>query len=102
MLMRLSAITPSPTQRFIPASPLYRQRSRPCRRLATLMRPSHPVRHFLAIAEPALPLLTLELGTLCRAIGDANAFDALGFRCCLVLGGVECGVRRDHAFANDL
>jgi hypothetical protein len=24
MLMRLSAITPNPTQRFIPASPLYR------------------------------------------------------------------------------
>jgi hypothetical protein len=50
----------------------------------------------LAIAEPALPQLTLALGTLCRAIGDANALDALGFRCCLVLGGVECGVRRDH------
>jgi hypothetical protein len=31
---------------FVPPSPLYRQRSRPCRRLVTLMRPSHPVRHF--------------------------------------------------------
>src|SRR5258708_19560985 len=46
MLMRLSATTPSPTQRSIPASPLYRQRLSPCRRLTTLMRPSHPVRHF--------------------------------------------------------
>ena len=46
MLMRLSAITPSPTQRFMPSSPLYRQRLRPCRRLTTLMRPSQPVRHF--------------------------------------------------------
>jgi hypothetical protein len=24
---------------------------RPCRRLTTLMRPSHPVRHFLAVAH---------------------------------------------------
>src|ERR1700736_3318838 len=46
MLTRLSPITPSPTQRFIPVSPLYRQRLSPCRRLTTLMRPSHPVRHF--------------------------------------------------------
>src|ERR1700724_421626 len=46
MLMRLSAITPNPTQRFIPASPLYRLRLSPCRRLITLIRPSHPVLHF--------------------------------------------------------
>jgi hypothetical protein len=39
-------MTPSPTQRFIPSSLLYRLRMRPCRRLMTLMRPSHPVRHF--------------------------------------------------------
>src|SRR5215471_12319684 len=37
---------PSPTQRLMPTSPRYRQRLRPCRRLATLMRPSQPVRHF--------------------------------------------------------
>ena len=46
ILIRLSPITPSPTQRFMPSSPLYRLRLRPCRRLITLMRPSHPVRHF--------------------------------------------------------
>ena len=46
MLTTLSAMTPRPTQRSIPVEPLYRQRSRPCRRLTTLMRPSHPVRHF--------------------------------------------------------
>lgn len=45
MLMMLSAIMPSPTQRLIPSSPLYRQRLSPCRRLVTLMRPSQPVRH---------------------------------------------------------
>src|SRR5215471_11161454 len=38
ILMRLSASTPSPTQRLMPTSPRYRQRLRPCRRLATLMR----------------------------------------------------------------
>jgi hypothetical protein len=32
----LSAITPRPTQRLIPASPLYRLRPSPCRRLTTL------------------------------------------------------------------
>jgi hypothetical protein len=31
MLMRLSEITPSPTQRFIPSWALYRQRLSPCR-----------------------------------------------------------------------
>ena len=45
MLIRLSAITPSPTHRFMPSSPLSRLRFRPCRRLTTLIRPSHPVRH---------------------------------------------------------
>src|SRR6202048_3324960 len=44
MLTRLSAITPRPTQRLIPASPLYRLRPSPCRRLTTLMRPSQPVK----------------------------------------------------------
>src|ERR1019366_6536294 len=47
----------------------------------------------LAVAEPALPLLTLALGALGRTVGNPDAFDALGLRCCLVLGGVECGVR---------
>src|SRR6202023_4134704 len=70
MLMRLSAITPSPTQRFIPLSPLYRQRLRPCRRLATPLRPSHPVRHFWPFRNQRFfcsrlrsALLVLRLGT---------------------------------------
>ena len=46
MWMMLSAITPRPTQRFIPAAPLNLDCRRPCRRLSTLMRPSQPVRHF--------------------------------------------------------
>src|SRR3954469_23318151 len=90
MLMRLSDITPSPTQRFIPFSPLYRQRLRPCRRLATLMRPSHPVRHFWPFG--ALLLLTFALGTLGGTIGNADAPDALRFGCCFIFGGVKSSV----------
>src|SRR5579864_6544758 len=42
--MRLSAITPKPTQRWKPSHPLYRQRSSPWRRFSVLIRPSEPVR----------------------------------------------------------
>src|ERR1700716_114731 len=51
---------------------------------------------FLSVAEPALPLLSFALGALGRAVGNAEALDALGLRRCLVLGGVECGVRCHH------
>src|SRR5437667_1691833 len=47
---------------------------------------------FLAIAEPALFLLTLALGALGGAIGDADAFDTSRFRRRLILSGVEPGV----------
>src|SRR5258705_7734298 len=48
---------------------------------------------FLSVAEPALPLLSFALGALGRMVGNADALYAMGVRCCLVLGGVECGVR---------
>ena len=44
MFIRLSAITPKPTQRCMPSTPWQRQRRRPWRRLSTLMGPSHPTR----------------------------------------------------------
>src|SRR5215470_14596116 len=83
MLMILSAITPSPTQRVIPSSPLSRQRLRPCRRLATLMRPSHPVRHFWPLRNQRLLCSRLRLGLLVERLGmqtrlwalHANAYD---------------------------
>src|SRR6267378_8272914 len=50
----------------------------------------------LSVAEPALPLLSFALGALGRAVGNADALDALCLRRCLVLGGVECGVRCHH------
>jgi hypothetical protein len=40
----------------------------------------------LAAAEQ-LPLLPFAFGALGRTIGNADALDAQGFRCCLVLGG---------------
>jgi hypothetical protein len=46
ILMTLSAMTPSPTHRAIPAAPWYRERVNPCRRFRTLILPSHPVLHF--------------------------------------------------------
>ena len=49
---------------------------------------------FLAVAEPALLLQALALGTLARAIGNAHALDALRLRRRLVFSGVEAGVRR--------
>src|SRR5271157_668467 len=44
--MRLSAMIPCPTHLLIPSAPWERQRANPYRRLTTLIRPSHPVRHF--------------------------------------------------------
>src|SRR5215471_13977494 len=69
MLMRLSAMTPSPTQRCMPASPLYLQRLRPCRRLATLMRPSHPVRHFWPLRNQRFFCSRLRSGLLVERFG---------------------------------
>ena len=51
----------------------------------------------LAVAEPALLLLASALCTFGRAIGNADTFDALGSRCCLVLIGIERRVGCDQA-----
>ena len=69
MLMRLSEITPSPTQRFIPLSPLYRQRVSPCLLLATLMRPSHPQRHFWPFRNQRFFCSRLRSGLLVERLG---------------------------------
>ena len=100
MLMRLSAITPSPTQRFIPAVAF----------VSATIEPVSPLGHadaslasgppFLAVAEPALLLLASAPAALGGAIGDADALDALGFGRGLVLGGIEGGVRRHQVGAS--
>src|SRR5438445_7692423 len=69
MLMTLSAITPNPTQRRIPTSPLYRQRSSPWRRLTTLMRPSDPVRHFWPLRNQRFFCSRLRSGFLVERLG---------------------------------
>src|ERR1700730_841915 len=91
MLTRLSAMTPRPTQRFMPASPLYRLRVSPCRRLTTLMAPRSRCA-ISAVAEPALFLLAFALRALGGAIGDAYAPDALGLGGGFVFGRVEAGI----------
>ena len=52
---------------------------------------------FLPVAEPALPLLAFAFGALGRAVGNADALDASCFRRRLVLGRVECSIRRHQA-----
>src|SRR5262245_40285239 len=51
----------------------------------------------LTVAEPALLLLTFAFRAPGRAIGNADAFDALCLCGRLVLVGVECGIRRHQA-----
>src|SRR5580693_3421316 len=72
MLTRLSAITPRPTQRLIPASPLYRLRPSPCRRLTTLMRPSQPVRHFWPLRNQRFFCSRLRSGLLREDFPDMD------------------------------
>src|SRR5258708_35922079 len=79
MLMRLSAITPNPTQRFIPASPLYRQRLSPCRRLVTLIRPSHPVRHFWPLRNQRFLCSRLRSGLFVERLGMQTRLTPLAF-----------------------
>src|ERR1700687_4462627 len=69
LLVRLSARPPTPTHRFIPASPLYRERISPCRRLTTLIRPSHPVRHFWPLRNHRFFCSRLRAGLLVERLG---------------------------------
>ena len=62
MLTRLSAITPRPTQRLMPASPLNRLRFSPRRRLIRLMRPSEPVRDFCPLRNEGFFCSRLRFG----------------------------------------
>ena len=79
MLTRLSAITPRPTQRLIPASPLYRLRPSPCRRLTTLMRPSQPVRHFWPLRNQRFFCSRLRSGLLVERLGMQTRLTPLAF-----------------------
>ena len=93
MLMILSAITPSPTQRhpvvtFVSAAI---EAMSPLDDTDASLASGSP---FLAVAEPALLLLAFACGALGRAIGNANAPDALRFCCLVVFVGVEGGVGR--------
>src|SRR5262249_29663525 len=48
----------------------------------------------LAVTEPALFLLAFAFKAFGRAIGNADALDALRLRSSFIAGGIECSVRR--------
>ena len=73
----IAPITPSPTQRRMPLSPLYRQRSSPWRRLTTLMRPSDPVRHFWPLRNQRFFCSRLRSGLLVERLGTHTRFTPL-------------------------
>src|SRR5437870_5590976 len=100
MLMMLSAITPSPTQRRMPMSPRYRQRLRPCRLLVTLMRPSHPVRHFWPLRNQRFFCSRLRSGLLVERLGMQTRLTPLAFAAASFLAeekpasaATRCGVQ---------
>jgi len=93
MLMRLSAIRPRPTQRFMPASPLQRQWLRPCRRLTTPMRPSQPVRHFCPFRNQRFFCSRRRAALLVERLGMHTRLTPLALAS-FILGGVEARVRR--------
>ncbi len=76
---RLSPTTPQPTQRRMPLSPLYRQQSRPWRRLTTLMRPSDPVRHFCPLRNQRFFCSRLHSGLLVERLGTQTRLTPLAF-----------------------
>src|SRR5690349_20233536 len=88
---------PRPTQRCIPEKPLWRHRFSPCRRLTTLMRPSHPVRHFWPFRNQRFFCSRWRARFLVARLGDADAFDTERLGSGLVFGGVEPSVRRKEA-----
>src|SRR6516164_8776553 len=65
-------------------TPLYRLRLSPCRRLTTLMRPSHPVRHFWPLRNQRFFCSRLRSGLLVERLGMQTrltpfAFTAISF-----------------------
>src|ERR1700730_16613142 len=91
MLTRLSAMTPRPTQRFMPASPLYRLRFSPCRRLTTLMGPRSRCAISARCGTSAFSARVCAPGSW-GALGDAYAPDALGLGGGFFFGRVEAGI----------
>src|SRR6266498_5289161 len=76
MFIRLPAITPSPTHRFIPSMPRYRQRASPCRRLRNADWSFASGPPLLSPLEPALLFQFLPFGAARTAIRNRNIFHA--------------------------
>src|SRR2546421_648992 len=96
MFIRLSAITPKPTQRCMPRSPLSRQRLS----VAALQHADAPFTAgppFLPVTKPGFLLFPLPFVALGAAIGNADALDSLFVRRLFIAGGVEGRVACDQA-----
>src|ERR1700755_625626 len=66
------------------------------RRLLTLMRPSHPVRHRWPLRNHRFFCSRFRAALLEERIGNADTFHALGYRSGFVRGGVEAGIGSDQ------
>jgi hypothetical protein len=92
MLIRLSAndaeANPALHATFTPIA----QRLRPCRRLTTLMRPSHPVLHFWPLRNQRF-FCSRGAPHSGGAIGYAHPLYPFGLGSSFVLGGVEARIR---------
>src|ERR1700739_2880678 len=97
MLMRLSEITPSPTQRLHSICAFAIEAVSPLAHADAALAAGPP---FLAVTEPALSLLAPALSALGGTVGHADALESLGFGSGLVLAGIEgrvCSNQVRHA-----
>jgi len=93
----LSAMTPNPTHRFMPASPRYRQRFNPCRRLTTLIRPSDPVRQACACRNHLFFCNARHSVLLVEGCGMANRLTPILWAASSIFGPIEGRVGSDQA-----
>src|ERR1700681_1092750 len=86
MLMRLSPITPKPTQRCMPRSPPVPAAVEPVAALQHADAAFTAGPPFLPVAEPGFLLFPLPFGALGVAIGNADALDSLFVRRLFIAG----------------
>ncbi len=94
VLIRLSAMTPSPTQRAVPSASRYRHRRRPCRRLSTLMRPSQPTRQRCPRRNQRCRSCARRAGVFPPGRGKIDAPNTTRQRCLFILPRGKATVRR--------
>ena len=94
MLIRLSLMIPSPTQRFIPRLAFVAATIQTLPSLENADPPFTAGPPLLAVAEPPLPLVLLSLLALGGAIGNRHLLHAYLLRRRFVVRGVQSGIGR--------